>query len=117
MLKCSSERWVCAPHSLSLCTSTSPRLSVSLRIPITEILLIAVIASLLLLQIVLLGAQPHTSLHGPNSSSVFGELPALAIKADTGEAQLLDAHESLIMRRQFKSHWVPPSALRRKSTR
>src|SRR5271156_5196903 len=32
MLKCSSERWVCAPQSLSAGTSTSPRLSVSLRI-------------------------------------------------------------------------------------
>ena len=31
MLKCSSERWVCAPHSLSAGTLTSPRLSVSLR--------------------------------------------------------------------------------------
>src|SRR5260370_36730272 len=31
MLKCSRERWVCAPHSLSAGTSTSPRLSVSLR--------------------------------------------------------------------------------------
>src|SRR5579863_1353382 len=31
MLKCSSERWVCAPQSLSAGTSTSPRLSVSLR--------------------------------------------------------------------------------------
>src|SRR5215471_4847252 len=29
MLKCSSERWVCAPHSLSAGTSTTPRLSVS----------------------------------------------------------------------------------------
>src|SRR5271167_1799946 len=31
MLKCSSERCVCAPHSLSAGTSTTPRLSVSLR--------------------------------------------------------------------------------------
>src|SRR5215469_8625935 len=30
MLKCSSERWVCAPQSLSAGTSTTPRLSVSL---------------------------------------------------------------------------------------
>src|SRR3984957_5762524 len=29
MLKCSSERWVCAPQSLSAGTSTTPRLSVS----------------------------------------------------------------------------------------
>src|SRR5215813_13402590 len=29
MLKCSSERWVCAPHSLSAGTSTTPRLSIS----------------------------------------------------------------------------------------
>src|SRR5215472_455020 len=29
MLKCSMERWVCAPHSLSEVTSTTPRLSVS----------------------------------------------------------------------------------------
>src|SRR6266851_4622361 len=34
MLKCSSERWVCAPHSLSSGTSTTPRLSVSLRISV-----------------------------------------------------------------------------------
>src|SRR5215471_16162655 len=34
MLKCSSERWVCAPHSLSAGTSTTPRLSVSLRISV-----------------------------------------------------------------------------------
>src|SRR6202007_1889344 len=33
MLKCSSERWVCAPHSLSAGTSTTPRLSVSCRVP------------------------------------------------------------------------------------
>src|ERR1700720_2263328 len=32
MLKCSSERWVCAPHSLSVGTSTIPRLSVSFLI-------------------------------------------------------------------------------------
>src|ERR1700733_3938123 len=31
MLKCSSDRCVCAPQSLSLGTSTSPRLSVSFR--------------------------------------------------------------------------------------
>src|SRR5262249_6610013 len=31
MLKCSSDRCVCAPQSLSAGTSTSPRLSVSLR--------------------------------------------------------------------------------------
>src|ERR1700757_1112064 len=43
MLKCSSDRCVCAPHSLLLGTSTSPRLSVSLRIPITFTLLIALI--------------------------------------------------------------------------
>src|SRR6266550_4336198 len=29
ILKCSSERWVCAPHSLLSGTSTTPRLSVS----------------------------------------------------------------------------------------
>src|SRR5208337_1222513 len=40
MLKCSSERWVWAPHSLSAGTSTTPRLSVSF--------LMAVIWSLLL---------------------------------------------------------------------
>src|SRR5882762_5546354 len=34
MLKCSSERWVCAPQSLSAGTSTSPRLSVSLRMSV-----------------------------------------------------------------------------------
>src|SRR6267378_5848286 len=34
MLKCSSERWVCAPQSLSAATSTSPRLSVSLRMSV-----------------------------------------------------------------------------------
>src|SRR4029450_7751960 len=32
MLKCSSERWVCAPHSLSAGTSTTPRLSLSFRV-------------------------------------------------------------------------------------
>ena len=48
MLKCSSERWVCAPHSLSAGTSTSPRLSVSL--------LMAIIGSLLALSVV--GAHP-----------------------------------------------------------
>src|SRR5260370_40643443 len=31
MLKCSSDRWVCAPQSLSAGTLTSPRLSISLR--------------------------------------------------------------------------------------
>src|SRR5260370_41672490 len=31
MLKCSIERWVCAPQSLSAGTSTAPRLSVSFR--------------------------------------------------------------------------------------
>src|ERR1700741_934770 len=39
MLKCSSERWVCAPHSFSAGTSTSPRLSVSLRIAAISFLL------------------------------------------------------------------------------
>src|ERR1700757_4069807 len=43
MLKYSSERWVCAAQSLSLGTPTSPRLSVSLRMPITDTLLIAAI--------------------------------------------------------------------------
>src|ERR1700686_1398465 len=43
MLKCSSDRCVCAPHSLLLGTSTSPRLSVCLRTPITFTLLIALI--------------------------------------------------------------------------
>src|ERR1700686_3783572 len=43
MLKCSSDRCVCAPHSLLLGTSTSPRLSVSLRTPIIFTLLIALI--------------------------------------------------------------------------
>src|ERR1700722_11342339 len=33
MLKCSSERWVCAPQSFSAGTSTTPRLSVSCRVP------------------------------------------------------------------------------------
>src|SRR5258708_33528184 len=36
MLKCSSDRWVCAPHSLSAGTLTSPRLSVSLRTSATR---------------------------------------------------------------------------------
>src|SRR5216683_1851212 len=35
MLKCSSDRCVCAPHSLSAGTFTSPRLSVSLRMSVT----------------------------------------------------------------------------------
>src|SRR5262249_383113 len=39
MLKCSSERWVCAPQSLSAGTSTSPRLSVSLRMSVIFFLL------------------------------------------------------------------------------
>src|ERR1700680_1049839 len=39
MLKCSSERWVCAPQSLSAGTSTSPRLSVSLRMSVISFLL------------------------------------------------------------------------------
>ena len=37
MLKCSSERWVCAPHSLSSGTSTTPRLSLSFRIPVIDL--------------------------------------------------------------------------------
>src|ERR1700759_2978330 len=32
MLKCSRDRWVCAPHNLSPGTSTTPRLSVSFLI-------------------------------------------------------------------------------------
>src|SRR5215469_15469099 len=39
MLKCSSERWVCAPQSLSAGTFTSPRLSVSLRNSVISFLL------------------------------------------------------------------------------
>src|ERR1700741_962023 len=39
MLKCSSERCVCAPQSLSAGTSPSPRLSVSLRISVILFLL------------------------------------------------------------------------------
>src|SRR5277367_4015152 len=46
MLKCSSDRCVCAPHSLLLGTSTSPRLSVSLRTLITFTLLMALIGFL-----------------------------------------------------------------------
>src|SRR5215469_1248251 len=46
MLKCSSERCVCAPHSLSAATSTTPRLSVSCRV-----LVIAVLLGLALLSI------------------------------------------------------------------
>src|SRR5208282_211217 len=42
MLKCSSERWVWAPQSLSAGTSTSPRLSVSLRMSVMSILLSSV---------------------------------------------------------------------------
>src|ERR1700746_4145761 len=57
MLKCSSERWVCAPQSLSLGTPTSPRLSVSLRMPITDTLLIAAIV-LTPSQLVLFGVAP-----------------------------------------------------------
>src|ERR1700683_4949201 len=37
ILKCSSERWVCAPHSLSAGTSTTPRLSVSVLISTMDI--------------------------------------------------------------------------------
>src|SRR5713101_102112 len=40
MLKCSSERCVCAPQSLSAGTFTSPRLSVSLRISVILFLLL-----------------------------------------------------------------------------
>src|SRR5215471_6639206 len=43
MLKCSSDRCVCAPHSLSAGTSTTPRLSVSFRM-----LLIAIAPSIVL---------------------------------------------------------------------
>src|SRR5215831_17577235 len=39
MLKCSSDRCVCAPQSLSAGTSTSPRLSVSLRVAVMGCLL------------------------------------------------------------------------------
>src|ERR1700756_3375380 len=38
MLKCSSERWVCAPQSLSAGTSTLPRLSDSTRMSVTVLL-------------------------------------------------------------------------------
>src|SRR5579863_8084676 len=41
ILKCSSERCVCAPQSLSAGTSTSPRLSVSLRVSVILSLLSA----------------------------------------------------------------------------
>src|SRR5262245_24127579 len=41
MLKCSSDRCVCAPQSLSAGTSTSPRLSVSLRMAVMTRLLCA----------------------------------------------------------------------------
>src|SRR5262245_34521431 len=40
MLKCSSERCVCAPQSFSAGTSTSPRLSVSLRMSVMVHLLL-----------------------------------------------------------------------------
>src|ERR1700722_1412154 len=39
MLKCSSERWVCAPQSLSEGTSTTPRLSVSFLMSVIGLLL------------------------------------------------------------------------------
>src|SRR5271155_2723736 len=46
MLKCSSERWVCAPQSLSAGTSTTPRLSVSLRTVCAVISSIAVVLTI-----------------------------------------------------------------------
>src|SRR5262245_60091847 len=51
MLKCSSERCVCAPHSLSAATLTSPRLSVSLRkVPLLAVfVVIALTPSLIIL--------------------------------------------------------------------
>ena len=48
MLKCSSERCVCAPHSLSLGTSTLPRLSVSVRMPITGASIVILMAFVVL---------------------------------------------------------------------
>src|SRR5215472_17276280 len=45
MLKCSSERWVCAPHSLSAGTSTTPRLSLSFRVSAMGSLLDAILKS------------------------------------------------------------------------
>src|SRR5580698_913203 len=48
MLKCSSERCVWAPHSLSLGTLTLPRLSVSVRTPITGASIVVLIAFVLL---------------------------------------------------------------------
>src|SRR5262252_2667075 len=45
MLKCSSERWVCAPHSLSAGTSTTPRLSLSFRVSAMGSLLDSILKS------------------------------------------------------------------------
>src|SRR5262249_46978175 len=45
MLKCLSERWVCAPHSLSAGTSTTPRLSLSFRVSAMGYLLDSILKS------------------------------------------------------------------------
>src|SRR5271163_2028565 len=58
MLKCSSERCVCAPHSLSLGTSTLPRLSVSVRMPITGVSIVTLMALFVLYEFLCLGFTP-----------------------------------------------------------
>src|SRR5216683_7432900 len=85
MLKCSSERCVCAPQSLSAATSTSPRLSVSLRIsailfllPFYELLqnaaLVHLLEQFLILSVVHVNADQHGTRSVERLSQGSGDL-------------------------------------------
>src|SRR6478736_3383554 len=63
MLKCSSDRCVCAPQSLSAGTLTSPRLSVSLRTSVTAHLIYCGAATFLVVDATALRRPAHLGLH------------------------------------------------------
>src|SRR5258708_17136320 len=97
MLKCSSDRWVCAPHSLSAGTFTSPRLSVSLRTSATAHLTL-ICGTLCSSSSPPLGGEEHERLlvRRPGAQRLDGSVTFLVVEtpplAGFGRLRLLARH-------------------------
>src|SRR5258708_16475520 len=97
MLKCSSDRWVCAPHSLSAGTFTSPRLSVSLRTSATAHLTL-ICGTLCSSSSPPLGGEEHERLlvRRPGTQRLDGSVTFLVVEtpplAGFGRLRLLARH-------------------------
>src|SRR5258708_33332895 len=97
MLKCSSDRWVCAPHSLSAGTFTSPRLSVSLRTSATAHLTL-ICGTLCSSSSPPLGGEEHERLlvRRPGTQRFYGSVTFLVVEtpplAGFGRLRLLARH-------------------------